>query len=131
MRRHSSASASPSPSAMRRARSASLSSTYIALHSKTALFRESPGHAVEDVTDHADAAVSDARVRSDVGSSDRLAWRSILRSQRGVPVAVLDHSIPELIGGFGSKFETLKAEVGEHVCVPGTQRGSLKGRLTR
>src|SRR4030095_1366222 len=117
MRRHSSASASPSPSAMRRARSASLSSTYSALHPKTALFRESPGHAVEDVTDHADAAVSDARVRSDVGSSDRLAWRSILRSQRGVPVAVLDHSIPELIGGFRAKLATLKGRSGAPLCV--------------
>ena len=35
---------------------------------------ELPRHAVEDVSDDADAAVREARVGGDVGSADRLAW---------------------------------------------------------
>src|SRR6185503_17003071 len=98
MRRHISASASRSPAAMRGPRSASLRPTFIALHStqkgagtqNEARGLQLPRHAVEDVSDDADAAVREARVCSDVGSADRLAWCSVFGLQRGAPAAMLD-----------------------------------------
>src|SRR4249919_568549 len=42
---------------------------------------------------------------------------------------MLDHSVPVLVGGIRSNFETPKAEVREHVGEPGPKRGSLQYRL--
>src|SRR2546422_8402557 len=42
---------------------------------------------------------------------------------------MLDDGVPVLRGGIRSSLETLKAEVREHVCEPGAERGSLQYRL--
>src|SRR5688572_4299554 len=103
-----------------------------ALAGRWCLLERLDGKTVEDVLDHAYAAVRHAGIESHVGAAAWQCGRVVLRMKRRRPGAVFDERIAVRLDVRRLNHETLHADVGEESREPGTDgRHALDGRLSR